>query len=41
MFNGFSMMKITLKTVIIVALRTCKIVSIKPCINREDKIRTS
>ena len=37
MFNEFKMMKITLKTVLIIVLRACKTVSIKPCINREDK----
>ena len=35
MFNEFEMTKITFKAVKIFVLRTCKIVPIKPCKNRE------
>ena len=31
------MMKTTLKTVLVIFLKTCKTMSIKPCINRQDK----
>ena len=41
MFNEFEMMKITLKNVLGIVMRTWKTVSIKPCINREDKIMSS
>ena len=34
-------MKRKLITVLIIFLRTCKTVSIKPCINREDKRKSS
>ena len=34
-------MKITLKYVLIIVLVTCKTSSIKPCINRESKIKIS
>ena len=36
-FNQFELMKITLKNVLRIVLRTCKTVSRKPCINIEDK----
>ena len=39
--NEFEFMKITLKTVLRIFLRTCKTVSRKLCINREDKSKTS
>ena len=35
------MMKITVKTVLWIVLITCKTVSRKPCINREDNIKIS
>ena len=41
MFNEFEMMKITLKTVIRIVVITCKTVSRKSCINREDNINIS
>ena len=40
-YNAFEIMKITLKTVLIIVLGTCKTVSRKPCINREDKSMSS
>ena len=36
MFNWFEITKKTLKTVLIIFMRTCKTVSIKPYTNRED-----
>ena len=41
MLNEFEMVKILLKTVLAIFLKTCKTVSIKPCINREDKSNSS
>ena len=41
MFNGFEMLRRTLKTVLRIFLRTCKTVSIKTFINREDKSKRS
>ena len=40
-FNEFEIMRVTLKSFIRTVLRTCKTVSIKPFINREDKIENS
>ena len=40
-FNGFRMMKISLTTVLRISLRTCKLFSRNPCINRESKISIS
>ena len=41
MSNGFETMKRTLKTFLIIVMRTCKTLSRKPCINREDKSKRS
>ena len=41
MFNDFELTKRTLKTFLIIFLRTCKTVSRKICINREDKSKSS
>ena len=41
MLNNFEMMKRTLKNVLRTALKTCKSVSRKPCINREDESERS
>ena len=41
MFNWFEIMKIKLKTVLMVVLIICKTVSIKPYINREDQSEIS
>ena len=41
MFNEFEMKKIILKTFLRIVLITCKTVSIRPFINREDNIKSS
>ena len=41
MFNGFEILKRTLKNVLIIVLRTCETVPRKPCINREYNIKIS
>ena len=41
MFNKFELMKITMKTVLRIFIRTCKTVSRKSCINIESKSKSS
>ena len=41
MFNEFKILRRTLKTVLIIFLRTCKTVSRKSCIKIEDKNKIS